>query len=231
MENYNENDLITDDNPEQNTDFKRLESNKDKFQKLLSQKMPETNFKSGTQKQTVKLPNESEKLTIMENIPEQKDSARDKLINSDEIMNINQISNDESFSKEKSILTGQSVNSPRIDNNDIIVIETKENLITKTVSQKSKKSVKIKYNNNQADNLVDNIMKGLDEKTQKRLDFRRTQTTRKETQSDAMKIVDNIVQNEISLPDDVLVSELFKDFKIYEFISSLFTLICKRNLI
>jgi hypothetical protein len=44
-----------------------------------------------------------------------------------------------------------------------------------------------------------------------------------------IKYIDSIVQNEIALPDDVLVCELFKSYKMLEFTSALLTMICKEN--
>jgi hypothetical protein len=55
--------------------------------------------------------------------------------------------------------------------------------------------------------------------------FRKTSS--KVSDREENRFINNIVQYEIALPDEVLVSNLFNDFKLLEFLSALFALIGK----
>jgi hypothetical protein len=44
-------------------------------------------------------------------------------------------------------------------------------------------------------------------------------------QSEEMKLIKSISNGELSMPDDLLVSELFNNFKLIEFITAILTLI------
>jgi hypothetical protein len=81
------------------------------------------------------------------------------------------------------------------------------------------------------DNPIDNILKNLtnevDPTLKKRFIMRQKSQKNNLDEREENRLINSIIQAEISLPDDVLVADLFNDYKIIEFTTALFALICK----
>jgi hypothetical protein len=108
-------------------------------------------------------------------------------------------------------------------------IETEggETFIKKTSCIVVKEKVKSKRNvvtfNDPTEDLVNKMMVKENSKAISKHLLRKAGS--RESEREEVIFINNIIQKEVCLPDDVLVSQLFRDFKIMEFLTALFTLI------
>jgi hypothetical protein len=100
--------------------------------------------------------------------------------------------------------------------------EARDTLIKKPSSGVGKKKASVTFNN-PVEEFVNTMMVKETSNTISKHLLRKAGS--KEGQSEEAKFINSIIQKEVCLPDDVLVSELFRDFKLMEFITALFTLI------